>query len=231
MTAAGLLLNLVAIPAMAVAQISGLVAVVVGPWAPAIGHLSAFVAARAAHWLLASSALVDAWPWLSWRVPPVSVGWIAAYYVAACAAWWSGHRRATDLVPLRRAAHVAAVIALAVIALAPAAERTRPAPGRLRVSLIDVGQGDATLVQLPNGDTLLVDAGGSPGAFDIGSRVVTPAAWALGVRRLTWLALTHPDIDHIGGAVGVTEDLAPREMWEGIPVATRSGSPADPGVR
>jgi competence protein ComEC len=35
---------------------------------------------------------------------------------------------------------------------------------------------------------------------------------------LTWLALTHGDRDHVGGALGVTEDLQPREIWEGIPV-------------
>ena len=66
--------------------------------------------------------------------------------------------------------------------------------------MIDVGQGDAILVQLPTGHALLVDAGGAPGPFDIGGRVVTPALWALGVRRLDWLALTHGDLDHIGGA-------------------------------
>jgi competence protein ComEC len=41
---------------------------------------------------------------------------------------------------------------------------------------------------------------------------------ALGVRDLTWLAVTHGDRDHIGGALGVTEDLTPLEIWEGVPV-------------
>jgi competence protein ComEC len=90
--------------------------------------------------------------------------------------------------------------------------------------MIDVGQGDATLLQFPNGNSLLVDAGGRPGSFDIGGRVVTPAVWALGVRTLSWLAITHPDLDHIGGSVTVAEDLAPREIWEGVPV------PRDPDV-
>jgi competence protein ComEC len=63
-----------------------------------------------------------------------------------------------------------------------------------------------------------VDAGGVPGAFDIGARVVTPALWGLGVRRLEWLALTHDDVDHIGGASTVARDFGPREIWEGVPV-------------
>jgi competence protein ComEC len=84
--------------------------------------------------------------------------------------------------------------------------------------MIDVGQGDAILVQFPSGQSLLIDTGGVNGAFDIGGRVVTPAAWALGVTRLDWLAFTHPDLDHIGGAQSVVRDLVPREIWEGISV-------------
>jgi competence protein ComEC len=65
---------------------------------------------------------------------------------------------------------------------------------------------------------MIVDTGGTPGPFDIGARVVTPAAWALGVRRLDWLVLTHGDNDHAGGAPSVVADLTPREIWEGVPV-------------
>src|SRR4029453_17136525 len=53
----------------------------------------------------------------------------------------------------------------------------------------------------------------------------TPAAWALGARQLTWFALTHPDLDHIGGAVSVADDLSPGEIWEGVPV------PRDPDLQ
>jgi competence protein ComEC len=74
------------------------------------------------------------------------------------------------------------------------------------------------LVQTPGRQSLLVDTGGTSGGFDIGGRVIAPAAWALGVRRLTWLALTHGDRDHTGGAPSVARDLAPVELWEGVPV-------------
>jgi len=63
-----------------------------------------------------------------------------------------------------------------------------------------------------------VDAGGVPGAFDIGGRVVAPALWALGIRRLDWLAVTHDDTDHSGGALSVLRIFLPREVWAGIPV-------------
>src|SRR5438046_10632416 len=92
--------------------------------------------------------------------------------------------------------------------------------GRLHVTFIDVGQGDAAFVRFPHGATLLVDAGGLPGpaTFDIGDRVVAPVLRAAGVRRLRYLALTHGDPDHIGGATSVIAEFRPRQVWEGIPV-------------
>jgi competence protein ComEC len=106
------------------------------------------------------------------------------------------------------------VIVLSPLLPAPSAPRR----GWLRVTFLDVGQGDSILVQFPTGQSLLVDAGGSATGFDIGTRVVRPAMWALGVRRLDWLAVTHGDIDHAGGALAIVNDLAPREVWEGVPV-------------
>jgi competence protein ComEC len=91
----------------------------------------------------------------------------------------------------------------------------------LRLTVFDVGQGDASLLQLPEGSTLMVDAGGIPfgGSFDIGGRVLAPAMWARGVRSLDALLLTHGDPDHIGGAPSVIADFQPRAVWQGVPVA------------
>ena len=95
-----------------------------------------------------------------------------------------------------------------------------PAPaGWTRVVFFDVGQGDATLIQPPDAPPILVDAGGVAGTtFDLGRRVTLPAAWAFGVTRLGALVLTHGDPDHIGGAPPLLRPLAPREIWDGIPV-------------
>jgi competence protein ComEC len=81
-----------------------------------------------------------------------------------------------------------------------------------------VAQGDATLIRFPDGRAWLVDTGGALGRFDIGTRIVSPALWALGLRRLSTLVLTHGDRDHIGGAHAMLRDFRPAEVWEGVPV-------------
>ncbi len=210
---AGVVLNLVAIPAMAVVQMAGLALCF---WT-AVSDVGAQGIAVVAHVatvvLLRSAELLDVAPWLSWRVPPSSLWWTAAYYAAVCAAL-----RGTTPQWRHRSAGVAAAV-LAVIVSAPFVSWARPDAGWMRVSMLDVGQGDAILVQVPKGRSMLVDTGGTPGGtYDVGGRVVTPAVWALGERRLDYLALSHGDLDHVGGARSVLDDLSPDEIWEGIPV-------------
>jgi competence protein ComEC len=210
-TIAGLLLNFVAIPCMTVVQISAMVVVAfdaVGAWT--LARWSAPLVHLATLGLTDSTRLLDLAPWLAWRVPPPPILMMTCYY-AAIAAWWLGVRRA-------------AVVALALfiwIITAPPARVRASGDGRLHVTLIDVGQGDAALVTFPNGRTLVMDTGGVTlrGGFDIGERVVGPALRARPLLALDYLAVSHGDPDHVGGARTLVRDFAPREIWWGVPVA------------
>lgn len=74
----------------------------------------------------------------------------------------------------------------------------------LYVDVIDVGQGDAILVCFPNGDTLMIDCGsGSSFANHKIENVLTKRK----VNRIDYLVLTHPDIDHVGGASFVANEV------------------------
>lgn len=163
--------------------------------------------------LVWSTGLLQVWPWLSWQTPPVPWLWTSAYYIGMVIALRAARSRA-----LRRWGVVVSAVSLGVILWSPNWSGARPATGRLRVSMLDVGQGQAIAVQFPTGQSLLLDAGGSASSFDIGARVVEPALWALGIRQLDWLAVTHGDVDHAGGAPSVVRDFRPREVWEGVPV-------------
>jgi competence protein ComEC len=90
----------------------------------------------------------------------------------------------------------------------------RPPDGRLRLTVLDVGQGDAIVAEMPDGRTILVDAGsGGPMRLDAGERVVAPFLWNRGVLRLAGLAVTHDDADHAGGAPAVRRLFRIDEEW------------------
>lgn len=77
--------------------------------------------------------------------------------------------------------------------------------GTLEAVFLDVGQGDAIALKSPRGRWVLVDTGPRTEGNDAGARVVAPFFRSRGVRRLAALVLTHPDLDHIGGAPAVLD--------------------------
>lgn len=213
-TGAGLVLNLIAVPLMALVQLGGII-VVLFDRLGLVAAPAAWTAHAAVTALVESARLVETAPWLTMRVPPPGLVLVAIYYLAlAVGLAGRGWRRAGGVVTL-------ATAAVAMVSGQPAgwlhADRR---PGVLVITAFDVGQGDSTLIQFPTRSTLLVDTGGIPfggGSFDVGARVLAPALWARGLRRLDALLLTHGDPDHIGGAGALITDFAPSRVWEGIP--------------
>jgi competence protein ComEC len=170
----------------------------------------------ASHALVESARLVDVAPWLTWRVPSPLPAVVASYYACLCVGLVEWRRRGRP----RGWMTATAMLLFGWIVIAPAARVRAWGDGRLAISMFDVGQGDSMLITFPNGRTLLVDAGGVPaGSFDIGDRVVGPALRGRQLLALDYLAVTHGDADHVGGARTIIRDFAPREVWWGIPVA------------
>ena len=85
---------------------------------------------------------------------------------------------------------------------------TPPRYAAPEVVFLDVGQGDAVLIRLPNRQEILIDAGGTPFSdFDVGGRTVLPALKALGVDELELVIASHSDADHMEGLVSVLDGL------------------------
>jgi competence protein ComEC len=91
--------------------------------------------------------------------------------------------------------------------------RDLPASGTARVTFLDVGQGDAALVETSDGHTMLIDGGSASDRYDIGKMVVAPLLWDRGIRRLDVVVATHPQLDHVGGLTFVLKRFQVGELW------------------
>jgi competence protein ComEC len=92
--------------------------------------------------------------------------------------------------------------------------RERYARPALRVTFLDVGQGDAAVVEFPGSAVLVVDGGGFAGSdFDPGEAVVAPFLWSRKIGRVDYVAMSHAEIDHAGGLAFLVREFQPREFW------------------
>jgi competence protein ComEC len=83
----------------------------------------------------------------------------------------------------------------------------------VRVTFLDVGQGDATVIELPDGQVVLIDAGASYSKLDMGQAVVGPFLWDQGIRRIDHVIATHPQWDHMGGLSWVIKKFDVGYYW------------------
>jgi competence protein ComEC len=92
-----------------------------------------------------------------------------------------------------------------------------PAAGSARLTLLDVGQGLAAIVQTST-RTLVFDTGAKfSDSFDMGSAVIEPYLLSQGVERIDTLVVSHGDNDHIGGAPALIESLKPGGILTSVP--------------
>jgi competence protein ComEC len=136
------------------------------------------------------------------------------------ATWWFSRRPAQRIEPqaIAAAPRVPRLVpagALAVVLILASAllwlAVSRPENGRLTVTFLDVGQGDAILIQGPRGHRILVDGGPSGEAITAALGRQLPFF----DRRLDLVALTHPQQDHIGGLPSVLEEYSVGRVMSG----------------
>jgi competence protein ComEC len=205
-----LVLNLAAIPLVGLVMGLGYAYLPVAAVFPTAAALPAAglgflveVFARVSHSL-------DAFPFLTFRVPTARPGIVAGYFL------FLGLLLARPRFRAQRAAVFAVFALFAYLVVSP----FRAASPGLRITLIDVGQGESILVEFPGRRVMLIDGGGLAGSpFDVGERVVSPVLWRKGIRRIDTLVLTHAHPDHLGGLVAVARNFRIGEFWQGLPAA------------
>jgi competence protein ComEC len=223
--------NLLALPAVAPVMWLGMIVAALGqvpglpvePPTAIAGALAGYIA-QVAHWLGSPA-------WAQVAVPALPPLTLAALYVALGSAAWTLlsfalRRRGTRL---RRGAILTplALVAIgAIVTIRNPAPAGGPAAGRpgLRVGILDVGQGDAILLDPSPGPPILVD-GGPPGdgiASILGSFRVT---------RLAAAVVTHDQSDHAGGIEELLGTFPIARLVYGEPVPRLIGEARAAGAR
>ena len=193
-----------------------------------------WLTAHAADWLLK-------WRKLNFRVPDygANAAWMYAGYFAlvlvliiALSVWnpFLLHYRGTEVAQrFRRGFTVTglsvcgvALLALVVVLIwHPHSHEF--ARGRLSVTFLDVGQGDAMLISFPHGKLMLLDSGGRiptdlaltegeevfvEDRLSIGEAAVSPYLWQRGIKRLDFIAASHGHSDHVQGFEDIGKSFA-----------------------
>ena len=144
--------------------------------------------------------------------PPPELAVLFAAALVLLAASFSRGRKP----PLASGALVAGLLVVLLLHPFPA----RYTPGRLELTALDVGQGEALFLALPEGKTMLVDAGGMPNfggivrrGIDIGEQVVSPYLWSRSIQQIDVVAVSHFDADHAGGLPAVLRNFRVGALW------------------
>jgi len=186
---------LLALP-MAIALISGLIAVVLGAAGPALA-LPAAAICYGALWIMQqviqfTAELPGGHLWL----PSPPSGWVAFYYLALVAGF------AVRTAAWRQRLFLGGSLLWCAIAGALAVWPAYRSADELQATFIDVGHGTSVIVKLPQHGTLLYDCGWL-GNDSYSSRGIQEPLWELGLTRLDAIAISHADADHYNALPGL----------------------------
>lgn len=81
--------------------------------------------------------------------------------------------------------------------------------GVLKITFLDIGQGDSAFIEFPNKGNLLIDGGigGEKDRFDAGKSVIAPFLWNNGIFRIDAILITHFHEDHLGGIIYILNNF------------------------
>ncbi|MEW6713648.1 MAG: DNA internalization-related competence protein ComEC/Rec2 [Nitrospirota bacterium] len=150
----------------------------------------------ATHFSLRLIKLFSDIPYSSLHIPDPSFSIIALYYLSLFLIF--KNRNKLRFLPLLL------VICIYII-------RPYISHDNFKVTFLDVGQGDAALVELPDDRVMLIDGG--PEKSDSGRRVIAPHLWSKGIRSVDYLVATHPHPDHFGGFPYIMDNFKIGEIW------------------
>lgn len=227
----GVLNSILVMPLVAVVMLVGFGKVLVSALLPVGSGSAADALLCVDRWLIDLVKQLSLLPGHQVTTAPPGPAFMVGYYVllAAFAYYFQpdrlvGAERRAELLPSerprtrggQRAARVKPAGGVALVGglvlcgwlAAQAVDRDAPA---LRITVLAVGNGSATVIELPTGETLLYDAG-TLGPFDVGRYVVVPYLRYRGIDHLDQVMLSHPNLDHFSAVVDVLRQMPAKEV-------------------
>ena len=203
---AGLLLNLLAVPAVTLLAVPlCLAAIIFAIFSPTIAAVLFKLAAAVLNMLLNVSDAILALPEFSgvylYLPFPVLLG--------------AGLLALLFLLPTTNRYRMFGLVV--VVALLSVSMMDQNNADKLSIVAISVGQGDASLVTTASGKTILIDGGGfSHTTFDTGERLVAPTLGYLGIRTIDAVVLTHNHPDHRNGLLHILQNFNVHNFWSPV---------------
>jgi competence protein ComEC len=195
--------NLVLVPVIGFVCLPlGLLSLVAWPLFPGPAHGLLAMAASLAELCTGYIARLTDLPFAWFYLPALSLGDLAAAYLFMAAVFCACYIKKIRLLMVGALVLMAGLYGLRMTL-------QTGNPDHMTITILDVGQGNAALIQTVEGKNILVDGGGFSGGtgFDVGRNVVAPFLWHQGVTRLDTVILTHPDSDHMNGLVFILENF------------------------
>jgi competence protein ComEC len=179
----------------------GFAGVTAGLFSEAAGFFFIRLADYTAEPIIRLFQLAGSIPLASWDVPPPNFFETTIFYLALISL--------LVVKPWRRAASLIGVLALVTLVEACTLEIIYRFDTKTEITFFAVGNGDSILVELPYGETMLVDAGGhSSGSFDPGESVVGHALQFKRIKHIDYLFASHPQQDHVGGMPHIIKNFS-----------------------
>ncbi|MBS4024729.1 MAG: DNA internalization-related competence protein ComEC/Rec2 [Clostridia bacterium] len=211
----GIAANVISLWLAGGAVLTGLVIFPVGVVLPPLGEILLIAVGGGLYFLTELLELMVRLPGAFTIVKTPSLFAIGLYYAAVIylAGWLKGDLERLTRPWLRwQYPRFSKLAGVALLALTLAAWNFPSPADQLTVTVLDVGQGDAIVVTLPNGRNLLIDGGGIPvrpgsSGYDVGEKVVLPYLQRQGIKKIELLVNTHGHYDHVAGLIPVVQEL------------------------
>ncbi len=206
-TTLGIPANLIAVPVVGFLVLpAGLLAVLLLPVSISLAGFLLTLGSLGLNLIVALSSKLGSLTW-------------ATFWPGSPRAWQVALAYVLLLLPLAKTRRwcrfsLMAVCSLVLIGSWMIPHHFRSAKSLLRVTFLDVSQGNSAVVELPGDSIMLVDGGGFQGnSFDVGRYVLAPYLWHRGITRLDTMVLSHPHPDHYQGLCFVAAHFPIKQFW------------------